>query len=92
MQQRFEHVCRVAASIMADGHSVFSPIAHSHPIADYLPPSLRTDFEFWMAEDLPILRFADELQVLTLNGWRESKGIKREMAFAESLGIKTILL
>lgn len=87
MEDRFECACKVAAALMGEGYSVFSPIAHSHPLAAHMAEKLRTDFEFWMTQDLPILRFADELWVLMLPGWENSRGIKREMEYAASLGV-----
>ena len=40
-----------------------------------------------MFQDLPFLDFADKLVVLTLPGWKESKGIKRELEYARDKGI-----
>lgn len=37
---------------------------------------------FWMKQDLPILAWADKLIVLTLDGWRQSRGLNQEMCFA----------
>jgi hypothetical protein len=66
------------------GLTVIAPIAHSHPIADFLP-IVRCDHDFWMSQDLPLLRAADSVAVLILEGWRESRGVTRELEFAASL-------
>lgn len=87
MVARYEAACKRAAELMTYGHAVFSPIAHSHPIADHLPPDARTSFEFWMTQDLPLLRYAKELVVLCLDGWKESRGVTREIEFAKALDI-----
>lgn len=87
MHKRFEVACKATAKLMGQGKAVFSPIAHSHPLADHMAHELRTDFDFWMTQDLPILRYAKELNVLMLDGWKESRGVTREIAYAESVGV-----
>lgn len=78
---RFNNVCRKAAEIMSHGHTVFSPISHSHPIADYLDREI-ANWDFWMEQDLPFVDWCDEVWIYALPGWEESKGIKREMEYA----------
>lgn len=91
--ERYWAALQKAADIMAEtGRSVFCPIAHSHPIAEHLPDELRHSFEFWMNEDLPILKQAEELWVYTMPGWQESKGVTREIetAIANNIPIRHI--
>ena len=85
-KMRFDDVCQRAADLMQDGHVVFSPIAHSHPISQWLDNP--NDSDFYLKQDLALLPFFDEMWVLTLDGWRESKGIAREIEYANKLGIK----
>lgn len=80
--ERFNKVNEAAANLMAQGHVVFSPISHSHQIADHLPPEKLTDHEFWMEQYLPLLDWADKLYVLRLPGWKESKGVFTEINYA----------
>ena len=82
-EARFRDVCRAAARLMREGHVVFSPIAHGHPIAAY---GLPTDWRFWEPFDREQLERCDELVVLTLAGWRESKGVQAEIQIARELG------
>lgn len=84
-EERFRAVCRAAAELMRQGHLVFSPIAHSHPIA--LAGTLPTDWHFWAAFDRAYLEASRELIVLRLDGWRESVGVTAELAIAAELGI-----
>lgn len=85
---RYEQACKYAAHLMQDsGMAVFAPIAHSHPIAAHLPEDLLLSHEFWMAQDLPILRKAHRLVVLTMEGWEQSKGIQEETSTALTWGI-----
>ncbi|MDQ7835494.1 MAG: DUF1937 family protein [Humidesulfovibrio sp.] len=77
----------VAAWIMRQGHSVFSPISHSHHIAEHLPDELLLDHEFWMGQDLPLLRLCDAVWVYPADAAARSKGVAREVAEAQALGL-----
>lgn len=76
-----------AAHLMVKGHTVFSPVAHCHEISDYMPEKLRFNHDFWMNQDLAILRHCKKLVVLMLPHWQESQGIGREVAAAKAMGI-----
>lgn len=89
-EERFRLACRKSAEYLLGGISVFSPIAHSHPIADYLPEAMRLDIDLWMLADLPMLRFAKELHVLCIQGWDVSKGVAREIEYARQVGIPIV--
>lgn len=84
-QQRFETVCFVASQLMRDGHHIFSPIAHTHPIA--LKGDLPKGFDFWEAFDRKMIAACGALWVVMMDGWRESKGVQAEIAIAGELGI-----
>ena len=85
--KRFRQACVKAAQLMEAGNVVFAPIAHSHAVAAFMAEGMATDHAFWMAQDLPILRRSDKLVVLMLDGWRESKGVRAELAAALACGI-----
>lgn len=89
---REERAAEAAAQLMLDGHVVFSPIAHSHRISDFLPAGARLDHEFWMKQDLRILDSCGLLAVLMLDGWSASKGVAREVAHAHERGIPIVYL
>lgn len=80
---RFELVNRAAAKLMQEGHLVFSPISHTHPIAE--AGDLPKGWEFWEAYDRTFLEWADEVHVLMIDGWRESKGVTAEIRIAREL-------
>lgn len=86
-QERHVAACKKAAQYAANGIPHFSPIAQSHPVADYMAEEKRMDFELWMKLDLPLLRMASELHVLCIEGWRSSRGVTREIEYATTLGI-----
>lgn len=81
VEWRVDAVSAYTARLMREGKVAFSPIAHSHLVADHLEDK-RFDFEFWMLQDLPILARCDAMHVLCLDGWRASKGVAREILFA----------
>lgn len=91
MQSRFEAACRAAAVLMRAGRAVFSPIAHSVPIARHgrLPA---TDLAFWMAVDRPLLEACDEMVVLRLPGWEQSLGVAEELRMAKARGMLVIFM
>ena len=81
----FEEACKAAGELMQRGMFVFSPIAHSHPIAVHAKID-KTDRSFWMPLSLAILFECDQLLVLKMPGWQESVGIIQEIRYAEKLG------
>lgn len=83
-EQRFQEVCKVAADMMQHGEQVFSPIAHSHPIAEF---GLPKDWEFWEAFGRWFIERCVKLSVLVLPGWQDSKGVRVEMGIALKCGI-----
>jgi len=68
---------------MRDRRPVFSPIAHSVPIARF---GLPTTWDYWEAVDRRHLEVCDEVVVLTLPGWQESQGVQAELRIAAALG------
>jgi nucleoside 2-deoxyribosyltransferase len=82
-EQRFEAVCKKAAELFRAGQIVFSPIAHSHPIAKYGIPG---DWQTWEAFDRIMIAACDKIVVLCLDGWKTSKGVAAEIEIAKQLG------
>ena len=83
-QHRFRTACRAAAILMKAGVVVFNPLSHSIPIAGYIG-EVESDHDFWMSIDIPILQRCDELLIIGLDGWSDSKGVRREMFEALAL-------
>lgn len=72
--------CKASAILFNMGQPVFSPIANSHYIE-------RTGYfhatgEFWLPYDIKFMKICDVLYVLTLDGWEDSEGIKKEIDYA----------
>ena len=85
--ERFHAACKKAAQYASKGMAHFCPIAQSHPVSDHMEAAKRMDFALWMKNDLPLLRMAQELHVLCIEGWRTSRGVTREIEYATQLGI-----
>lgn len=88
----FEIANEVAAELMSEKKVVFSPISHSHKIADYLAPELRLSQEFWMAQDLPMLLRCNTVTLILIGDKgkelvENSKGCQEEIKTAEAYGI-----
>ena len=84
MEARFDAVCREAAILMGRGIHVYSPIAHTHPIA--VRGELPKDWQFWEAYDNVMIAAASEVWVLMLEGWAASKGVNAEIEIAQDTG------
>ena len=82
-EERFQAACRAAAALIRAGHVVFSPVAHTHPIAAH---GLPYDWNFWERIDSAQLARCDDLVVLTLEGWQQSEGVQAELRLAAELG------
>ena len=88
--ERFKKANEVAAALMRRGHCVFSPISHSHPIAEQC--DLPKGYDFWRSWNKPFVEWCDELHVVTIDGWKESTGVQDEIRMAEEMGKKVVLI
>ncbi len=86
MQLRFESVNLAAARLMNEGHIVFSPISHSHPIS--LASSLPGTWEYWERFDRAFIAVCQQFFILKLSGWRTSTGVTAETEIAEKMGLR----
>lgn len=84
--RRFKAVCKKAAELMQQGHAVFCPIAHSHPIEVY-GMNIIEGHDFWLKQDFAVLERCTKLVVYKMPGWDKSFGIGEEIKFAERRGI-----
>ena len=82
---RFQAVCRASAKLLADGHLVYSPIAHTHPIALY--GRIDGTWDTWSRLDRAMISRCQRMIVLLLDGWAESRGIREDVKIAKELGL-----
>ena len=81
----FEEVCRIAALFAKAGIPVYSPIAHTHPIALHgtLDPF---DHDMWLPFDEPMLLAAKGLIICEMRGWQVSRGLFYEVERFKAMG------
>lgn len=84
-EERFETICAVSAKLMGRGVHLYSPIAHTHPIA--VRGELPTGWDYWEQFDRKLLAACGELWICMMPGWEQSKGIGGEKAIARELGL-----
>jgi hypothetical protein len=83
-ESRFDAACLATSALMRAGRHVYAPIVHSHPLVRY---GLPTEWDFWQALDCEHLRRCDEVIVLTLDGWKSSRGVQAEIDMAIELDL-----
>ena len=86
MEKRYNYAAKRTALFMKEGHTIFCPINHCHPIA--VQWDMPKTWEFWRRHDLNYIAASDEVWVLMMPNWRDSIGITAEIEFAELMGKK----
>jgi hypothetical protein len=78
LQKAFEDACKLTARLIRNQVRVYSPIAHTHPIAIYggIDP---LDHGIWIPLDKPLMSASDALVVAEMETWSQSKGIQIEI-------------
>ncbi len=80
---RYQRMLQIVADETKRGELVYSPIVHYHQVA--LNHDLPTDFEFWRDLNFQMIALCTRLKVVRLPGWKESKGVREEEAYAISI-------
>ena len=90
-QARYRAACLATAELLRHGLKVFSPVVHSHPLAELGLPG---NWSFWQRIDEDMLVRCNELVVLMLDGWRESRGVTAEieLAHGHEIPVRYVLL
>lgn len=87
---RFLLAEQVTAHFIMQGAFIYSPIVHCHEMAERY--NLPTDFAFWKAYNIDILRHADQFYILEIEGWLESAGVRTEQKFAADARIPSFFV
>lgn len=86
--ERWKQACYAAAWLMKEGKTVFSPIAHSHPIVEIGNLGLEfNSIDYWQKLDCFLISVSGCFMVLTIDGWDRSKGMEVELEAARRGGI-----
>ena len=88
-EQRFKAVCKIAGNLIKERYFVFCPIAHSHSI--YIHSNLPNKSNFWKRFNESWIDWCDEFWIANMPLWNDSKGIEREIKYAESVGKEIVL-
>lgn len=83
---RFLEANKAAGKLMAEGHKVFSPISHTHPIAEVC--GLPKGWDYWSEFDRAFMSHCYKIVVLCLDGWEISKGVTAELGIAYEMGLE----
>ncbi|MCW2286683.1 hypothetical protein M2323_004452 [Rhodoblastus acidophilus] len=80
--------CQIAmARLMASGHLVVCPVVMNHEAVAHLTrQGGELSKAYWIAIESALATACDELSVLQLPGWQESRGVAREITLFEKLG------
>lgn len=86
-EARYRTATSVAAYLMNQGATVFSPITYGHQICQY---GIDTSFKRWAELDYPMISWADEFWLLELDGHDISFGVQEELKQAMLVGTKIV--
>lgn len=84
VEARMEQFCRADAHLMEQGYHTMSPML-KHFILQYR--KLPGNYAYWGDYSRNMLKRANVMIVLHIDGWDTSEGLADEMAQAEALGI-----
>ena len=73
------------SSLMKAQQLVYSPILHCAATAEGC--ALPTSWDYWEPLDRAMITRCQSISILTIPGWRESRGVQAEIAIARTLGL-----
>lgn len=82
---RYTAVTVMSARLAEHGIDNLSPITSSHNQQNAI--RMPHTWDFWERHDLNLLKRCDEIWVLTIEGWKESKGVQGELEAAKEFGL-----
>lgn len=84
MEDRYVAMNKITARLITEQDAIVphSPISYTHRISHHCDPTFD-----WYEWDLQYLARCDGMLVVKLDGWKESKGVKKEMEFCMEHGI-----
>lgn len=84
-QDRYQAALECTSWLIENGFWVFSPIVHSHNLpCNKMEKTI--SWEFWKEFDTETISRMDEVWVLIIPGWKESKGVQAEIEIGRSQG------
>lgn len=96
---RTDRAAQLAGRLMAEGYTVFAPVVQGHVINQHLgavatSPYVAIDFghNFWMGHCLEMLKACHTLVIATFDGWKDSRGVKQELAAAVAASMPIVFV
>jgi len=86
MNEREIQHSKCAVALKNQGMAVYAPIPETTSLAK-LGGMQETNWESWRDHDLNMLDRCDELLIMNINGWIQSKGVRGEVKFALQKGL-----
>ena len=86
MEDRYRQVLSYLSHVNNNNeynYMYYSPIVHFHQLS--MEYNMPTDAEFWKCIDKVMLDKSDEMNVLMIRGWMESKGVQSEINYFRSV-------
>lgn len=85
IEAAFRDASNLAGRLLLAGVKVYSPIAHTHPIAMHarIDPY---DHSIWLPFDQSIMNASQAMIVAKMDTWDSSKGIRHEIEYFEGAG------
>lgn len=77
MEAAFHEVARQASLCIAAGIPVFSPIAHSHPLAQHSYNA--HSYDVWLGLDVVFMKASTGIIVCQMESWEKSSGLHWEI-------------
>lgn len=85
---RYEFVTKLIGQLQDHyPYAFIGPITQSHHTAKYMLKD-NTEFVAWARRDLTYISRCNEVWVVMMDGWKESKGVIEEILFAETHAIR----
>jgi hypothetical protein len=85
LEAAFDLACRQSAILIQARVPVFSPIAHTHPIA-IIANMDPLDHTIWLPCDAPLMNAATGIIMLRAESWEQSYGMRVERETFEAAG------
>ena len=85
IERAFEDISAIAGALLVRGYRVYSPIAHTHPIATYAKLDAY-DHIIWLPFDQAIMAACGAMMIAKMETWDKSYGISEEIKFFSAAG------
>lgn len=83
-EQRYLYALKVTADRLKRREWTYSPIVHCHEMAKLF--GMPVEHEFWLEYDRTMIRAAEKVLILRIDGWTSSTGLLSERQYAEEIG------